>query len=218
MRVSSAVFAVAVVSAVAFAFTAAATFTAAAATVAAYTVIMTKRLATNQTQRLTALQNVVAKYSGNEAMARTALMTKAVSTVAASPSAASLQLYNWYDDAWTTDVTISGNVYPMILDTGSSDTWVLASGCEGDTSCNNGLPKVDVRSLRGNASYKNEKKAFLALYGLGAVAGEVFTGPVALGSYTSNVAFGLGFIALNMNLNSGIVGLGYQSISDITYL
>ncbi|KAJ3154902.1 hypothetical protein HK101_001592 [Irineochytrium annulatum] len=53
------------------------------------------------------------------------------------------------------------------------------------------------------------------VYGLGAVAGDVFLGPITMAGLTSKIAVGVAAIELYMAGSDGLLGLGFESISNI---
>ncbi|KAI9329029.1 aspartic peptidase domain-containing protein [Zopfochytrium polystomum] len=128
----------------------------------------------------------------------------------------SANLYNELDQLWSVNITLAnGDVFSMDLDTGSSDTHIRGTRCtteDGDTSCDGKMI-----SLKNSAKYQfiRQNKAFYVLYGLGAVAGDVVTGPITLGGLTANISLGINAIELYFSGSDGLMGLGYDSISDI---
>ncbi|KAJ1553768.1 hypothetical protein HK405_006952 [Cladochytrium tenue] len=132
-----------------------------------------------------------------------------------SVSSTSQVLANEQDLMWSCNVTLNGQEYPVDLDTGSADTWFISSYCTGDSSCTNGYPTIDVTDLVSSSSYTFMNKTWYTTYGTGGVAGPLFSGPISIGDYTANVTFGLGFIVLQMDGASGLMGLGFESLSNI---
>ncbi|KAJ3161242.1 hypothetical protein HK101_000841 [Irineochytrium annulatum] len=132
----------------------------------------------------------------------------------------SAPLLNEGDMLWSVNVTLAdGSVYSMDLDTGSSDTWIRGVRCtteSPDVSCDG--HKVDIhRKNLNNLQFVPSNRTWYTLYGLGAVAGDVFTGPVTLAGFTSTAAVGISAIEQYMSGSDGLMGLGYESISNINY-
>jgi hypothetical protein len=147
-------------------------------------------------------------------MATNATLTSSVGTAAS-------QIY-------TINITIAGSVYRMIVDTGSSDTWVRGLNCLApinDTSCTG--PGVDPL----NPLLTPTGKSFEIHYGDGStVSGPIFNTAISMDGLpvgqnaTIQNAFTIESIPIGVttseiglgNQFDGIIGLAFNSISNIS--
>lgn len=94
----------------------------------------------------------------------------------------------------------------MLIDTGSSNTWVFSSQCQSSTcSIHNTFGQEDSTSLKTTA------ETWQLSYGSGTVQGIVATDKIAFANYTVNMGFGLALNAsddFNNYPMDGILGLG----------
>ncbi|KAJ3137676.1 hypothetical protein HK101_003861 [Irineochytrium annulatum] len=120
------------------------------------------------------------------------------------------------DEYYVCPVTVGkGQSFLLDLDTGSSDTWFRGPSCKStDTSCQAGKHAVKT----SDSTLKiNNGVTFETRYGDGSfIDGNVYTGPVAIGSSSATIAFGVstkeqGFT----DVSDGLMGLGFASISAI---
>ncbi|KAJ1560185.1 hypothetical protein HK405_007950 [Cladochytrium tenue] len=186
-----------------------------AAATTATTVSVSKAYAKSHAHHLAGLHLARAKYSD---ASLPFLMASTADASDSSVASTSEVLDNEHDFMWSCNVTLNGQEYPIDLDTGSADTWFISSFCTGDKSCKNGHPTINVTDLLSSGSYTFMNKSWYTTYGTGGVAGPLYWGPISIGAYTANVSFGLGFIVLQMTGASGLMGLGFESLSNINEL
>jgi hypothetical protein len=122
-------------------------------------------------------------------------------------------LHNFQDAQYYGPVSVGGQQFQVIFDTGSSNLWVPAENC---SSCGS-HPKYDPTKSK---TYKADGRIFDIMYGSGPVSGIVAQDDVTVGGFTVNAqdfamidnAKGLG-LAYSIGKFDGILGLAYQSIS-----
>ncbi|KAH8829525.1 aspartic peptidase domain-containing protein [Flagelloscypha sp. PMI_526] len=120
------------------------------------------------------------------------------------------------DTAYTVPIKFGAQELSVMLDTGSSDLWVLSTNCS-STDCLS-LPKY---SPSLSSSYVTLNEAFSLSYLLGSVTGSVGEDTLTLGPYQilqqafalANATNGLGLASSGM---SGILGLAFPLAASIT--
>lgn len=127
----------------------------------------------------------------------------AVNAASSSDSSDGLDLTTVHDLLYIANVTLAGTVYPVQLDTGSSDLWVKASSSP--------IPNTKPSSITYNMTY-----------GIGWAYGNVSYAPVEFaGIEIASQAFMDVSSAANPALSygaDGIIGLGFDSLSTIDAL
>ena len=103
--------------------------------------------------------------------------------------------------------------FRMVFDTGSSNLWVPSAGC-GSATC---ISKHQYARSE-SSTFKDENSSFSIKYGTGSVVCDVFSDILTLGTLQAKVTAGMAtemapFFA-NVQDMDGILGLGYQSISQ----
>ena len=124
-----------------------------------------------------------------------------------------LPLHNFQDAQYYGPISVGGQQFQVIFDTGSSNLWVPAQNC---SSCGS-HPKYDPSK---SSTYKADGRVFDIMYGSGPVSGVVAQDDVTVGGFSVNAqdfamidnAKGLG-LAYSVGKFDGILGLAYQSIS-----
>ncbi|KAJ3323385.1 Vacuolar protease A [Boothiomyces sp. JEL0866] len=131
-----------------------------------------------------------------------------------STSPGSAPLENVYNFLYRANATVgNGQILTVDLDTGSSDVWVRGAKCTAsDGSCDG--PKVST----ADSSLKSTGKTYSITYGSGSCSGDIYTGPVAVGSaVASNLPFGVSTSEKGLaGVADGLLGLGYNGISTIS--
>ncbi|KAJ4482386.1 putative aspartic protease [Lentinula aciculospora] len=101
------------------------------------------------------------------------------------------------------DVTIGGQDFNLLIDTGSSNTW-----CGADTQ------------FEPNSSVESTREAVNVSYGSGSFSGTEFTGPVVLGGSSgltiSNQSFGVASTSQGFSDTDGILGIGPVDLTQGT--
>lgn len=119
--------------------------------------------------------------------------------------------------------------YNVILDTGSSDLWLVAQGATSSSSHSSGVsigsPTASSTSATGAAftpssssSFKSSSSTFQITYGSGSASGTVGTDTITQGSYTvTNQAFAVVNKATSGLLSgdvSGIMGMAFEALAS----
>ncbi|KAI5982159.1 aspartic peptidase domain-containing protein [Pisolithus marmoratus] len=103
--------------------------------------------------------------------------------------------------------------FQVILDTGSSDLWVVTTSC---TNCTSDQPPFDPSK---SSSYKASTSQLTINYGSGSVNGTVTEDTVSCGGFTIPTQEFLAATTISDNLLpsgvSGIMGLGFEAISGL---
>lgn len=128
-----------------------------------------------------------------------------------------------YGQMYDANVTIGGQTIPVLIDTGSSDLWVLGSDwiCLNDTS-NATLPRSDCNfgptTYTQSPTFKAVEGEYLGeQLGNGRVSGALGTDDITFAGFTvSNASFGVIKNCSNTGdgINSGILGVGYPSMTS----
>lgn len=94
------------------------------------------------------------------------------------------------------------------------DTWVRGKKCSSSDGSCDGKGGVDA----GDQSVRDLGKTWSVTYGSGKASGDVFSGPVSIGGAVANIPFGIAnnLRGFNISLFDGLMGLGYDSISQIS--
>ncbi|KAJ3321785.1 hypothetical protein HDV06_003934 [Boothiomyces sp. JEL0866] len=138
----------------------------------------------------------------------------------------SAALINAQDFDFYVNVTVgNGQVFSLIVDTGSSDMFVRGPGCvsnagDNSCSCDNMLPNPTSCVLNTlDPSLTNLSVTGHVGYGSADVNFNIFSGPVQFDGFTiSNFPFGSAYQISGLgNSGDGILGLGYNSISRIAF-
>ncbi|KAF5380689.1 hypothetical protein D9757_007041 [Collybiopsis confluens] len=132
--------------------------------------------------------------------------TGAGSGAATTPASSSGDSIDVTDSAVTymMDVTIGGQDFSLLIDTGSSNTW-----CGANTK------------FEPNSSVESTRNTVNVSYGSGSFSGTEFTGPVVLGGSDSdlsipNQSFGVASTASGFNDTDGILGIGPVDLTSGT--
>lgn len=118
-------------------------------------------------------------------------------------------LTDYADTEYFGAISIGGQSFEVIFDTGSSNLWVPSSSCSGCGASNS----FDVSS---SASYFALDESFSISYGSGSAEGTVGSDTVSIGSLSTTAEFGLitsatGFATSDFD---GICGLAFESLAD----
>lgn len=107
------------------------------------------------------------------------------------------------------------DTFNVVLDTGSSDFWIVDKACNGASSCPSSMHKFDSSK---SSTFKGSHAAFDVQYGSGAVKGQLGYDTVSFAGYNvSEVTFGQASHLASRTIlppASGIMGLGFQSLSS----
>ncbi|KZT11415.1 acid protease [Laetiporus sulphureus 93-53] len=126
-----------------------------------------------------------------------------------------VSLSNANEFAYLVPVSIGGQNFMVLLDTGSSDLWVVSSNCVGQ-DCQ-GITKYNATA---SSSLSLTNASFHLQYLLGSVSGAIGTDTVALGSYEiSSQVLALANATDGLDLSgtgySGILGLSFPADASI---
>ncbi|KAH9842834.1 aspartic peptidase domain-containing protein [Rhodofomes roseus] len=126
-----------------------------------------------------------------------------------------VSLSNSNEYAYLVDVGIGGQTFEVLLDTGSSDLWVVSSNCTTQDCAE--VPKFDTTDT---ANLTLSGAAFHLGYLLGSVTGSIVADTVALGSYEVSsqvlaLANGTSGLDLSGTGYSGILGLTFPAEASI---
>jgi len=119
-------------------------------------------------------------------------------------------LTDYADTEYFGAISIGGQSFEVIFDTGSSNLWVPSSSCSGCGASNS----FDVSS---SASYfALEGESFSIAYGSGSAEGTVGSDTVSIGSLSTTAEFGLITSAVGFATSDfdGICGLAFESLAD----
>lgn len=131
----------------------------------------------------------------------------------ANPSSALVVLHDFQNAEYHGELTIGGQNFAVIWDTGSSNVWVPGTKCD---SCGDHVKYDSAKS----GSFKEDGRSFDIAYGSGPVSGFLSTDDAKVGSLAipeltfaevTNAA-GLG-MAYSKGRFDGLVGLGWPSIA-----
>ncbi|KAJ5179910.1 hypothetical protein N7492_003120 [Penicillium capsulatum] len=127
-----------------------------------------------------------------------------------------------YGSVFDAPVTIGNQTFQLLVDTGSSDTYVMAPGltCINATD-NQIIPEADClysnKTFRPSSSYKNiPSEMFGTQYGAGLASGAMAYEKVSIGNITAeHQKIGIANVSNPMGdgLNSGLLGLAYPAIT-----
>ncbi|KAJ3276969.1 hypothetical protein HDV01_000021 [Terramyces sp. JEL0728] len=138
----------------------------------------------------------------------------------------STSLINGQNFAFYVNVTVgSGQVFSLIIDTGSADMFVRGPGCtsnagDNSCSCDNMLPNPTTCVLNvSDPTLKNLSQTAYVGYGTSNVDFNIFSGPVQFDGFKiADLPFGSAYQMSGFgNSGDGILGLGYDSISRIAF-
>nr|GAT51413.1 acid protease [Mycena chlorophos] len=131
------------------------------------------------------------------------------------------------DQEYLTDVTVGGQTFPLIVDTGSSDTWVIQSGFQcynlttdaklPEPDCDFGPKSFDTSASKTFKSFP--KVSFNISYG----DGEFLSGPVGFDTVTAggltvkSQEIGVPNLAAweGDSVNSGLIGLAFPELTSV---
>ncbi|KAJ3323415.1 hypothetical protein HDV06_001935 [Boothiomyces sp. JEL0866] len=125
----------------------------------------------------------------------------------------STPLENRYDKFFQANVTIGASqTFKIDLDTGSSDFWVRGPNCKSDDwSC------IGKKVTLPDSSLASLGKQFSTEYGSGSVTADIYTTDVRIGNVVAqNLPFGISTKEASFMGITGLLGLGFNSISDIS--
>ena len=119
-------------------------------------------------------------------------------------------LTDFIDEQYYGLITIGGQSFNVMFDTGSSNLWVPSTDCSLCTSSN----KFDTSSSSTFSTISGE--TFSVRYGSGSASGYVGSDIVTLGDLTTSADFGVvtSIGSSNENQWDGICGLAYEGIAD----
>jgi len=131
-------------------------------------------------------------------------------------AAAPVAIHNYQDAQYYGPITLGGQPFNVIFDTGSSNLWVPNKNCTNKLDC---LLKHKYDSSK-SSTYKADGRVFDIRYGSGPVSGVLAVDDVTVGGVTAkgqdfamvDVVKGLG-TAFAIGKFDGILGLGFGSIS-----
>lgn len=122
------------------------------------------------------------------------------------------------DSSYLGEVTVGtpGQNFKLVLDTGSSDLWVAASGCAG---CASSTPTFDsTKSSTLTAAGGGSGGDITIHYGSGQVSGQVAQDTVSMGGFTNTAQTLLVASTLSDGLldgdASGIMGLAFEALAS----
>ncbi|KAJ3261106.1 Vacuolar protease A [Boothiomyces macroporosus] len=127
--------------------------------------------------------------------------------------ATSVPLENRFDTFFQANVTIGTNqTFKIDLDTGSSDFWVRGPNCKSDDwSC------IGKKVSLPDSSLKPLGKQFSTVYGSGSVTADIYSANVNIGgAVAKDLPFGVSTKEASFMGITGLLGLGFNSISDIS--
>ena len=131
-------------------------------------------------------------------------------------TSAPVAIHNYEDAQYYGPITLGGQAFNVIFDTGSSNLWVPNKNCTNKLDC---LLKHKYDSSK-SSTYKEDGRIFKIMYGSGPVSGVLGIDDVTVGGVTAksqgfamvDVVKGLG-TAFAVGKFDGILGLGFDSIS-----
>jgi hypothetical protein len=131
-----------------------------------------------------------------------------------SVNRSSIILHDYQNSQYYGDITVGGQTFSVIFDTGSSNLWIPSKSCS--TSC---LRKHKYDSSL-SSTYKPNGTEFKIVYGSGPVSGFLSTDSIEMGGYSiPHQTFaeitdtkGLG-LAYKLGKFDGILGMAFDSIS-----
>jgi cathepsin D len=131
-------------------------------------------------------------------------------------ASAPVAIHNYQDAQYYGPITLGGQDFNVIFDTGSSNLWVPNKNCTNKLDC---LLKHKYDSSK-SSTYKADGRVFKIMYGSGPVSGVLGEDTVSVGGIAAksqgfamvDVVKGLG-TAFAVGKFDGILGLGFDSIS-----
>jgi cathepsin D len=135
---------------------------------------------------------------------------------AADAASAPVAIHNYQDAQYYGPITLGGQDFNVIFDTGSSNLWVPNKNCTNTLDC---LLKHKYDSSK-SSTYQADGRIFKIMYGSGPVSGVLAVDTVTVGGVSAksqgfamvDVVKGLG-PAFAIGKFDGILGLGFDSIS-----
>ncbi|KIJ69603.1 hypothetical protein HYDPIDRAFT_24428 [Hydnomerulius pinastri MD-312] len=126
-----------------------------------------------------------------------------------------VSVFDSYEFAYLVNINIGGQDFWVTFDTGSSDLWVISSGCA-TTDCQ-GIPRY---SQSASHTLNLSDKPFKLSYLLGSVQGSIGTENIMLGTFqivsqTFALADQTNGLDLTNTGNSGILGLAFSPTAAI---
>jgi len=121
-----------------------------------------------------------------------------------------LSLTDYADEEYYGAISIGGQDFEVVFDTGSSNLWVPSSACSDCGSSNTFDPSA-------SSTYSAvDGMSFEIVYGSGSAEGSVASDIVAIGSLSTEAEFGLITSAKGFSSGEfdGICGLAYESLAD----
>ncbi|TCD66301.1 hypothetical protein EIP91_001547 [Steccherinum ochraceum] len=122
------------------------------------------------------------------------------------------------DSSYLGEVTVGtpGQNFKLVLDTGSSDLWVAASGCAG---CDSSTPTFDSTKSSSISAAGGQSGGDITIhYGSGQVSGQVAQDTVSMGGFTNTAQTLLVASTLSDGLldgdASGIMGLAFEALAS----
>lgn len=127
----------------------------------------------------------------------------------------STALLNKNNELFVVPVTLgNGQVFNLDLDTGSSDTWFRGPKCQSRTDKSCVGKAVDL----ADPSLVKIGKSFITNYGSGAVIGDMFNAPVAIGKSKATISVGISTAekGFGVGTSDGLMGIFMIFISNRT--
>ncbi|KAJ3314908.1 hypothetical protein HDV04_005329 [Boothiomyces sp. JEL0838] len=117
-------------------------------------------------------------------------------------------------DGLLANLTTGSQTFSMLLDTGSSETWIRGPNCKStgsDSSCSG--PKLNTNV----PTFLPTHKTFGFIYGVGKVQGDIYTASVSIYGIPTFLAVGSTTFETKQSGIDGIIGLSFSNYSTITH-